>query len=330
VFGAGSWGTTFASVVADSGVDTIVWAREPSVAKAIQVSHQNPVYLPDRALAPSLRATHDPEAALDGVDLVVFAVPSQFLRENLRRWAPALPRSAVLVSLMKGVELGTLKRMSEVIEEVCDVPPERVAAVSGPNLAQEIAARQPAATVVACPDLRAAELVQSCCTTGYFRPYTNPDVIGTELGGAVKNVIAIAVGMAGGMGFGDNSKASLITRGLAETARLGVALGADLVTFSGLAGLGDLVATCSSPLSRNRTVGEKLGLGHSLQEIQGSMRMIAEGVKSSESILELARTHGVEMPITEHVVAVVHDGMPVTDAVSGLMSRELKAEVQHP
>jgi glycerol-3-phosphate dehydrogenase (NAD(P)+) len=227
---------------------------------------------------------------------------------------------------MKGVELGTTKRMSEVIIEVADVPGEQVAVVSGPNLAKEIAAGQPAATVVACADEDAATRLQAACLTRYFRPYTNLDVVGCELGGAVKNVIALATGMAEGMGFGDNTKASLITRGLAETARLGAALGADPLTFSGLAGLGDLVATCTSPLSRNRTFGERLGRGETLEQIQAQKSQTAEGVKSCRSILDLAWKHDVDMPITEHVVKVVHEGMTPQEMVRSLMSREAKSE----
>jgi glycerol-3-phosphate dehydrogenase (NAD(P)+) len=227
---------------------------------------------------------------------------------------------------MKGVELGTTKRMSEVICEVADVPLERVAVVTGPNLAKEIASGQPAASVVASPDLAVAERLQAACLTRYFRPYTNTDVVGCELGGAVKNVIALAVGMAEGMGFGDNTKASLITRGLAETARLGAALGADPMTFSGLAGLGDLVATCTSPLSRNRTFGEKLGQGMTMQELLAQKMQTAEGVKSCESILALARKHDVDMPITAHVVGLVHEGLTPAEMVRSLMGRDTKSE----
>jgi glycerol-3-phosphate dehydrogenase (NAD(P)+) len=326
VFGAGSWGTAFGAVLADAGTDTTVWARRPELARAIADRQENPEYLPGVELPSSLRATSDPAAALEGVDLVVLAMPSQTLRENLGAWAPLLPGEAVLVSLMKGVELGTTKRMSEVIREVADVPAERVAVLSGPNLAGEIARRRPAACVVACEHGPAAERVQDACLTGYFRPYTNPDVVGTELGGAVKNVIAIAVGMAEGMGLGDNAKASLITRGLAEMARLGAALGADPVTFAGLAGLGDLVGTCMSPLSRNRTVGEQLGRGRPLAEVTGELRMVAEGVKSSRSVLDLARKHDVYMPITEHVVAVLGAAMTPAEMLRSMMTRGAKPE----
>lgn len=326
VLGSGSWGTAFGKVLADAGTEVVLWARRPELAAAVREQHENPDYLPGVALPPNLSATADPGEAVDGADFVVLAVPSQSLRENLSAVASGLGRSAVLVSLMKGVELGTTKRMSEVICEVADVPLTQVAVVTGPNLAREIAEGQPAATVVACCDEQAAARLQAACLTRYFRPYTNVDVVGCELGGAVKNVIALATGMAEGMGLGDNTKASLITRGLAETARLGVALGADPLTFSGLAGLGDLVATCTSPLSRNRTFGEKLGRGETLEDILARKQQTAEGVKSCRSILDLARKHDVEMPITEHVVAVVHEGMTPTDMLRGLMRRGAKSE----
>jgi glycerol-3-phosphate dehydrogenase (NAD(P)+) len=248
------------------------------------------------------------------------------LRHNLLGWRDLLPAGALLVSLMKGIELGSMLRMSQVIAEVTGVADDRLLVVSGPNLSREIARRQPAASVVACVDEDNAREFQAASTTAYFRPYTQTDVVGCELGGAVKNVIAIAVGMADGMGLGDNASASLITRGLAETARLGAVLGADAATFSGLAGLGDLVATCSSPYSRNRTVGEQLVRGGVLTEIEAALHMVAEGVTSSRSILDLAHKHGVDMPITEHVVAVVHEGMAPTEMVRGLMSREAKSE----
>jgi glycerol-3-phosphate dehydrogenase (NAD(P)+) len=237
-----------------------------------------------------------------------------------------LPDGAVLVSLMKGIELGTTRRMSEVIAETTGAGPDRIAVVSGPNLAREIAARQPAASVIASTDEAVAEKLQQVCMTAYFRPYTNVDVIGVELGGAVKNVIALAVGMADGMRMGDNSQASIITRGLAEMIRLGLALGADMATFAGLAGVGDLVATCMSPLSRNRTFGENLGRGMTLDEVARATKQTAEGVKSCESILALGRRHNVEMPITEHVVAAVHDGLPPEEIVRRIMSRTAKAE----
>jgi glycerol-3-phosphate dehydrogenase (NAD(P)+) len=326
VLGAGSWGTAFAQVLVDAGTETTLWARRPAIASAVAATHRNPDYLPDVQLPDTLRATADPAVALAGAEIVVVAIPSQTARDNLAALVDRLEPGAVLVSLMKGVELGTTKRMSEVICEVADVPPERVAVVTGPNLAKEIAARQPAASVVACTDLEVAARVQQACNSGYFRPYTNHDVLGCELGGAVKNVIALAVGMAAGLGFGDNAQASLITRGLAEMGRLGESLGADPMTFAGLAGVGDLVATCMSPLSRNRTFGENLGRGMSVSDVVAITKQTAEGVKSCTSILELARKHDVSAPITEHVALVVHEGMTVQEMLLSLLSRDPKHE----
>ncbi|TKJ16882.1 NAD(P)H-dependent glycerol-3-phosphate dehydrogenase [Blastococcus sp. CCUG 61487] len=326
VLGAGSWGTTFAKVLADAGCEVALHARRPELARAITEDAENRDYLPGIRLPAAVRATTDAAEALEGAELVVLAVPSQSLRDNLVAWTPHLPADATLLSLMKGIELGTTKRMSEVICEVTGAGRDRVAALSGPNLAREIAEEQPAATVIACSDGDRATQVQSACKTPYFRPYTNPDLVGCELGGAVKNVIALACGVAEGLGFGDNTRASLITRGLAETARLGMALGAELTTFAGLAGLGDLVATCSSPLSRNRTFGEKLGRGMTVEQVQESTHQTAEGVKSCRSVLDLARAHGVDVPITEAVVRVCHDGEPAARMVQAMMSREAKPE----
>lgn len=326
VMGAGSWGTAFAKVLADAGGDVTMWARRSALADMISSNHANPEYLPGLRLPDRVSATADASVALDGAELVVLAVPSQTLRSNLAGWAGIVPPDVTWVSLMKGIELGTTKRMSQVITEVAGVPAECVAVVTGPNLAAEIAAEQPAATVVGCVDPARAALVQQATTTRYFRPYTNDDVVGCELGGAVKNVIALAYGMGVALGFGSNTRATLITRGLAETARLGVALGADPLTFAGLAGLGDLVGTCSSPLSRNRTFGEHLGRGESLEEAQLATRQTAEGVKSCLAIRDLARRVGVEMPITEQVERVCHEGVDPRKAVAELMSRETKSE----
>jgi glycerol-3-phosphate dehydrogenase (NAD(P)+) len=327
VLGAGSWGTAFAKVLADAGRDVTVWARRAEVAARINAGHDNPEYLPGVALPESLAATTDPAEAMDGADAVVFAVPSQTLRANLESWRATLPGPATLVSLAKGVELGSLKRMSEVICEVAGVDTARVAVLTGPNLAREIAGEQPTASVVACIDHERAVAVQLACATDYFRVYTNTDLIGAELGGAGKNVIALACGIAAGMGLGDNTRASLITRGLAETARLGVALGADPMTFAGLAGMGDLVATCSSPQSRNRRFGERLGRGESLAEAEAANHgQVAEGVKSCQSICELAARAGVEMPIADGVRRVCHEGMSAAEMGKGLVTRTLKHE----
>lgn len=326
VLGAGSWGTAYAKVLADAGADVTICARRQEVADAIREHHINPDYLSSVRLPQRVTATVDPQSALAGADLVVLAVPSQTLRQNLTEWRRWLPSDATLVSLAKGVELGTTKRMSEVIVEAAGVGLDRVVVVSGPNLAAEIAAEQPTATVVAGVDPARAAAVQRASSTPYFRPYTNGDVIGCELGGAVKNVIALAYGIAVAIGLGDNSRASLITRGLAETARLGIRLGADPLTFAGLAGLGDLVATCSSPLSRNRTFGEHLGRGGTLAQAQAATRYTAEGVKSCLAIRDLADAHDVEMPITRQVELVCHQGADPRAAVSALMSRSTKSE----
>ncbi|MFI5619315.1 NAD(P)H-dependent glycerol-3-phosphate dehydrogenase [Streptomyces sp. NPDC051567] len=334
VYGTGSWGTAFGMVLADAGCEVTLWGRRKELADAVNTGRTNPDYFPGVELPAGLRATTDAAEAAHDADLVVLAIPSQTLRGNLAAWAPFLPADAVLVSLMKGIELGTAKRMSEVIEEVMvaegaatpDGIRGRVAVVTGPNLAREIVARQPAASVVACEDEAVARRLQAACHTPYFRPYTSTDVIGCELGGAVKNVIGLAVGIADGMGLGDNTKGSLITRGLAEATRLGVAMGADPLTFSGLAGLGDLVATCSSPLSRNHTFGTNLGRGMTLEETIAVTRQTAEGVKSCQSVADLARRHGVDMPITDTVVDIVHHGKPTLVALKELMGRSAKPE----
>ncbi|CAN5195587.1 NAD(P)H-dependent glycerol-3-phosphate dehydrogenase [soil metagenome] len=326
VFGAGSWGTAFSVVLADAGHEVTLWARREDVCATINEKRENTDYLPGIELPKSVFATHDHELAAAESEIVVFAVPSQTLRENLTTWASALPADAVLVSLMKGVELGTLKRMSEVIEEVADAGPERVAVVSGPNLAREIARREPAASVVACAEESVAQRLREAMHSPTFRPYSSTDVVGCELGGAYKNVIALGVGMAVGLGFGDNTTASVITRGLAETARLAQAFDADPMTLMGLAGLGDLVATCSSPLSRNRSFGERLGQGMTAAEITASTRQVAEGVKTCSSLLDLARGVDVYAPIVEHVHAVVEGEMAAADMLTSLVSRDTKPE----
>src|SRR5215469_15624774 len=324
--GAGNWGTIFAQVLCDAGTPTALWCRRAETADTINRTRCNQEYLPGFTLPSSLRATQDAQDALADADVVVLAVPSQTLRQNLTGWADLIPPGAILVSLMKGIELATGKRMSEVIAEVAGWPTDQIAVITGPNLAHEIAQRQYAAAVVACSDQQTAENLQKACHTSYFRPYTNPDVKGCELCGAVKNVIAIAVGIAVGMGLGDNTRAMLITRGLAEIARLGAALGADEHTFAGLAGVGDLVVSCSSPMARNRSFGEKLGRGMPLPEVLETTTQTVEGVKSSLSVRQLAREHGVEMPITEVIAGVMHDGLEISEAVLLLASRSAKPE----
>ncbi|MFG1795580.1 NAD(P)H-dependent glycerol-3-phosphate dehydrogenase [Nocardia sp. NPDC049149] len=326
VMGAGSWGTAFAKVLADAGTEVTIWARRPEVAEVLNTEHRNPSYLTDIQLPP-IAATHDPAVALDGADIVVLAVPSQSLRPNLGAWKGLIGPDASLLSLAKGIETGTLLRVSEVVGEVTGVDAGRIAVLSGPNLAREIAVCQPAATVIACSDADRAVALQQACATGYFRPYTNTDVIGCEIGGASKNVIALACGIASGMGLGDNTIASIITRGLAEIIRLGVVLGAEPATLAGLAGVGDLVATCTSPLSRNRSFGHALGAGGSMESAQEATNgQVAEGVKSCTSIRALAVKHEVDMPLTTAVHQVCHEGLSVLEAIANLLGRRIKPE----
>ena len=327
IMGAGSWGTTLAKVFADAGNTVTLWARRAELAEQIQDTRANPDYLPDIRLPESVVATHDAERALDSAAIVIFAVPSQTMRDNLEAWTPLLPSDSTLVSISKGVETDSHLRMSEVIAEITGADTDRIAVLSGPNLAREIAEEQPAATVIACTDENRAKLVQAAVATPYLRPYTNTDVVGVELGGACKNVIALACGVATGLGFGENTLATIITRGLAEISRLGHALGADQRTFAGLAGLGDLVATCSSPLSRNRSFGVRLGEGGTLEEAKKATHgQVAEGVISSNSVFQLAQANKVDMPITQAVYAVCHRGLDVRDMIAALMGRSKKAE----
>ncbi|MCB5291933.1 NAD(P)H-dependent glycerol-3-phosphate dehydrogenase [Arthrobacter sp. SO3] len=332
VLGAGSWGTTFAKILADaaaaSGVerDIRLWGRRPEVVDAINARHRNEQYLKDIALPPSITASTDVAEVLSGAQLVVLAVPAQTLRPQLREWKHLLPQGALVVSLMKGLELNSDARMSEVICEELGIPASHVAVVSGPNLAMEIAREEPTASVVACSDFGAAAWVARSCTAPYFRPYTTADVVGVEIGGIVKNIIALAVGICEGKQMGDNTKASVITRGLAETSRLTLALGGQAQTMAGLAGLGDLVATCSSPLSRNHTAGRLLGTGLTLDQVTAQMTQTAEGIKSAQAVHELAGKLGVEMPITAAVVAVLAGKLSVDELGPLLLSRDLKRE----
>ncbi|MCL3776672.1 MULTISPECIES: NAD(P)H-dependent glycerol-3-phosphate dehydrogenase [unclassified Actinomyces] len=325
VIGSGAWGTTFAALLAEAGTPTTVWARRPQVAEEIS-SGRNERYLPGVSLPGLVGATTDLGEAVDGAGLVVVAVPSQSARQVLTPLTGRLADGAAAVSLMKGIELGTGLRMSEVLGQALGLGPERLAVVSGPNLADEIAAGQPTATVVAAQDEDLAAAVAASCATSTFRPYTNTDVLGVELCGAVKNVIALAVGIAAGRGLGDNSKATLITRGLVEITRLGLALGARPETFSGLAGMGDLVATCSSPLSRNQSFGRHLGQGMTAEQASAASRGVAEGARSARAVLDLAASHGVEMPITEGVVAVVEGRATTEEVTDALLARPRKAE----
>lgn len=326
VLGTGAWGTTFATVLADAGCPVTLWGVTEDVCEEINSRHSNSAYLPDVTLPSQVRATTDAAEALRGAEVVAIAIPAQVARGALEPLAELLEPTAVAVSLMKGVELSSHRRMSEVLAEALRLPDERIAVISGPNLAREIAAHQPTATVVASRSEATAVHVARACATSYFRPYTNTDVVGVELSGAVKNVIAVAVGIAQGSGYGHNTVATVITRGLVEITRLGIALGADAETFSGLAGMGDLVATCVSPLSRNHTLGVHMGQGRTLEEAIRATGGTAEGVKSSTSVLELAGTVGVEMPITAAVVQVLHHGLPIAKMAQLLLARPRKAE----
>lgn len=332
VLGAGSWGTTFAKILADAAGaageqrSIRIWGRRSEVVEQINTSHRNVQYLKDTELPPSITASTDVREVLAGADLVVLAVPAQSLRLQLRAWKPLIASDAVVVSLMKGLELGTDARMSEVISDELGIPAERIAVVSGPNLAMEIAREEPTASVVACTDAAAAGWIARSCTAPYFRPYTTADVVGVEIGGIVKNVIALAVGICEGKEMGDNTKASVITRGLAETSRLALALGGEARTMAGLAGLGDLVATCSSPLSRNHTAGRMLGQGLTLEQLAQQMTQTAEGIKSGQAVHELAGKLGVDMPITAAVVAVLAGKLSVDQLGPLLLARDLKPE----
>lgn len=327
VLGSGAWGTTFAAVLADAGTDVKLWGRDAEVAAQINTTSLNERFLPRLTLPEGIHATTDAAEALADADIVAVALPAQRVREIVREYAPLVPDSATVVSLMKGIELDTHERMSEVLAEAWGLPESRIAVVSGPNLAREIAAKQPTATVIAGSDDAATELVSEATASGYFRPYTNPDVVGVELCGAYKNVIAVSVGIADGLGFGHNTTATVITRGLAEITRLGLALGANPETFSGLAGMGDLIATCASPLSRNHSLGSHIGKGVSLEDAITRTGGTAEGVKSSLSIQQLAQDVGVEVPICDAVVAMLHEGEPIDGVLRVLLSRPRKAEV---
>lgn len=323
VVGAGSWGTAMAAMLS-AKVPTTLWARRPEVAAAIQADRHNPDYLPALTLPAPVTATSDLGEALDGADVVVMAVPSHGFRHVLAQGRARIRPGVPVVSLTKGVEQEALRRMSEIVDEL--MPGQPLAVLTGPNLVDEIVAGQPTASVVAAADEALAAELQQLFTTRTFRVYTNPDVVGCELGGALKNVIAIAAGIADGMGFGDNTRGAVVTRGLAELARLGVALGGDPVTFSGLTGMGDLVATCTSRHSRNRWVGEELAKGRTADDIVRGTRMVAEGVRTSAAVVELAARVGVEMPIAEQVVAVLHHGKSPADVVPLLMGRDAKPE----
>jgi glycerol-3-phosphate dehydrogenase (NAD(P)+) len=324
VIGAGTWGTTMAAIVSHN-TPTMLWARRDELARQIDSDHVNGEYLAQFTLPHTLRATSSIARAVVDADVVVMAVPSHGYRAVAADVAAAIRPSVPVVSLTKGLERDTLQRMSEVTAD--EMPGHPVAVLTGPNLAKEILSGHPAASVVACTDAALAEQLQHLFGGPSLRIYTNPDVIGCEIAGVVKNVIAIAAGMAEGMGFGDNTRATLMTRGLSEMARLGVAMGAQAGTFAGMAGMGDLIATCSSSQSRNNMVGVQLGRGHTIADILAATNMVAEGVKSSPSVLDLAHRYGVEMPITEQIVAVCHHGTSPAAALAAVMRRTRKSEL---
>ncbi|MDT8368355.1 MAG: NAD(P)H-dependent glycerol-3-phosphate dehydrogenase [Longimicrobiales bacterium] len=325
VVGAGSWGSALASVLADNGHHVTLWAREAEVAEEVNRHGTNRAFLPEVAFRGEVTAMTDLGAALSEADLAVSAVPAQFVTGLWEGGIDALPRDAVVVSASKGIEIGSLRRMQEIFESLR--PGGRFAAISGPSFASEVARRYPTLVVAASDDAEVARTVQALFRNRYFRVYTNPDVIGVELGGALKNVMALATGVTDGLGLGHNTRAALITRGLAEITRLGVALGARAETFAGLAGLGDLVLTCTGDLSRNRTVGYRLGRGEALDAILGEMRAVAEGVKTVRAVRHLAHREGVEMPIVEEVHAILVDGRDPRTALEQLMARDPTSEI---
>jgi len=326
VIGAGSWGTTVAALAAAHSPTTL-WARRPELAESMAATRENGDYLPGFALPDDLSFTADLEQAVAEAEVLVMGVPSHGFRQVLREAAPFVRSGIPVLSLTKGIEQGTLTRMTQIVIEELDAAPHRVGVLTGPNLAGEVVAGQPTATVIAVEDEWEGNRLQQLFMGPTFRVYTNPDVVGCESAGALKNVMAVAAGMAHGLGYGDNSMATLITRGLAELTRLGMTMGGNPMTFAGLAGMGDLVATCISPKSRNRTVGAALGAGRSLAEITGEMNMVAEGVKTTEAVLALAAAAEVEMPIAAMVGAVLYEGRKPQDIVAGLMGRPAKAEL---
>jgi glycerol-3-phosphate dehydrogenase (NAD(P)+) len=322
--GAGSWGTTLADLLARRGHQVRLWAYESEVVSSVNATHENPVFLPGCALAPSIRATADPVVAVSGAGFVLTVAPSHVLRGVMERASAGVAPGTPVVSATKGIESGTLALMSEVIART--LPASPVVALSGPSFALEVYQGQPTAVVAASTDLRIAQQVQAAFSTSRFRVYTSLDVIGVQLGGALKNVIAIAAGILDGLGLGNNPRAALITRGLAEIARLGQALGADPLTFSGLAGMGDLILTSTGALSRNRALGISLAQGQSYQQHVAAHRSVAEGASSARAALSLAARHGVELPICEQVAGILFEGRPAQQAVVELMDRTLKAE----
>ncbi|PTM58668.1 NAD(P)H-dependent glycerol-3-phosphate dehydrogenase [Desmospora activa] len=321
VLGAGSWGTVLAAVLAENGHAVTLWARSHRIAEEINQNRTNQRYLQDTKLPDGIQATTDITKALDGAQLVLMVVPSQAVRETAEKAAPHIPADALLVHASKGFERSTLKRISEVLEEECHHHRGRVAVLSGPSHAEEVIRRSPTTVVVASKDERTAKAVQSFLNNQSFRVYTHSDVIGVEVGGSLKNIIALGAGLSDGLGFGDNAKAALITRGLAEMARLGMAMGAEPITFAGLSGVGDLVVTCTSRHSRNWRAGNLLSQGHTLQQVLDQMGMVVEGVKTTQAAYDLSNRYGVEMPITNQLYAVLFQDKDPRQAVEDLMAR---------
>lgn len=329
LLGSGQWGTALAQVLCDAGNDVLLWGRNNDVVEEVNLHHRNSKSLPDVELPSSLRATSKIEEAFDHAEMLVLAVPAQSLRENLLQWRGLFKKEVPIVSTLKGIEVSTQLRMTEVIQQVIDIPDEKLAILTGPNLAREVVLRQPAGAVAASVSQELAELTANTFNAPYFRVYTSNDVVGCELAGAAKNVIALAVGMAIGMGFGENTQSLVITRGLNEVTRLGMARGAMPLTFVGLAGVGDLLATCGSPLSRNRSFGEALGRTGSMQSAQSQVSSTVEGVSTAKAVVDLAHLVGVEAPIMEAVYEVVSNNITPEQAIRNLMQVHTGAEIDH-
>jgi glycerol-3-phosphate dehydrogenase (NAD(P)+) len=330
VIGAGSWGTALASVCADQEHDVTIWLRDPRIAEEINQRHTNHKYLPEISLSPAIRATTDLEEAVKGKNVILLVVPSHAMRETVKQLRPFLSPETLLIHATKGLELESLKRMSEIIEEEVEASiSERLVVLTGPSHAEEVVRRNPTTVVVASRDQQSARMAQDVLMTNYFRVYTNPDVVGAEIAGSLKNIIALGAGMCDGLGYGDNAKAALLTRGLAEIGRLGEKMGANPLTFSGLAGVGDLVVTCTSKHSRNWRAGYLLGQGHKLEDVLSQMGMVVEGVRTTRAAMALAQREQVEMPITKVLFSVLFEGKSPQDGVDELMGRVRTAEREH-
>lgn len=327
VLGAGAWGTTFGQVLADAGNNVTMWAIEPEIVEGIRDHHHNGVRLPSVAVLPSdMTATGDRAEAVRDADIIIVAIAAQFARVALQEFKDLIPKTALVASLMKGIERSTGKRMDEVVTETLDLPAERFAAISGPNLSKQIADREPAATVVGCSDLDNARTIAAACSTDYFRAFVTRDVIGLEMCGSLKNVVALAVGMARGAGYGENTAAMIETRGLAELTALGAAAGADPKTFAGLAGVGDMIATCGSPLSRNYTFGSNLGKGLSVEEATKVSNGVAEGVPTTDAVVALGDQLDVPTPLAYQMSRVLNEGISCSEMLAGLFGHEVTGE----